>query len=37
MKIFEIIAGICILVFDVLIAVDQFMKVINIFTEESAE
>ena len=37
MKIFEIIAGICILVLDVWIAVDQFMKVINIFTEENAE
>ena len=31
MKIFEIITGICILVFD------QFMKVIDIFTEENAE
>ena len=37
MKIFEIITGICILVFDVLVAVDHFMKVIDIFTEENAE
>ena len=37
MKIFEIITGICILVFDVLVAADQFMKVIDIFTEENAE
>lgn len=37
MKIFEIITGICILVFDVLVTVDQFMKVIDIFTEENAE
>ena len=37
MKIFEIITGICILVFDVLVAVDKFMKVIDIFTEENAE
>ena len=37
MKIFEIITCICILVFNVLVAVDQFMKVIDIFTEENAE
>ena len=37
MKIFEIIAGICILVVDVLVAVNQFMKVMDIFTGENAE
>ena len=37
MKIFEIIAGICILVVDVLVAVNQFRKVIDIFTGENAE
>ena len=37
MKIFEIITGICILVFDVLVAVNQFMKVMDIFTGENAE
>ena len=37
MKIFEIIAGICILVVDVLEAVNQFMKVMDIFTGENAE
>ena len=33
----EIIAGICILGVDVWIAVDQFRKVIDIFTGEDAE
>ena len=37
MKIFEIIAGICILVVDVLVAVNQFMKVMDIFTGENTE
>ena len=37
MKIFEIIAGICILAFDVLVVVNQFRKVIDIFTGENAE
>ena len=37
MKIFEIITGICILAFDVLVAVNQFMKVMDIFTGENAE
>jgi len=37
MKIFEIIAGICILVVDVLVAVNQFMKVMDIFTGENVE
>ena len=37
MKIFEIITGICILVFDVLVAVNQLMKVMDIFTGENAE
>ena len=37
MKIFEIITGICILVFDVLVAVNQIMKVMDIFTGENAE
>ena len=37
MKIFEIIAGICILVVDVLVAANQFMKVMDIFTRENAE
>ena len=30
MKIFEMIAGICLLVFDILVAVDQFIKVRDI-------
>ena len=37
MKIFEIITGICILVFDDLVVVNQFRKVIDIFTGENAE
>lgn len=37
MKIFEIITSICILVFDVLVVVNQFRKVIDIFTGENAE
>ena len=37
MKIFEIITGICILVLDVLVVVNQFRKVIDIFTGENAE
>ena len=37
MKIFEIITGIYILVFDVLVVVNQFRKVIDIFTGENAE
>ena len=37
MKIFEIIAGICILVVDVLVAVNQCRKVMDIFTGENAE
>ena len=37
MKIFEIITDICILVFDVLVVVNQFRKVIDIFTGENAE
>ena len=37
MKIFEIITGICTLVFEVLVAVDQFRKVIDIFIGENAE
>ena len=37
MKIFEIITGICILVSDVLVVVNQFRKVIDIFTGENAE
>ena len=37
MKIFEIIAGICILVVDVLLAVNQFMKLMDIFKWENAE
>ena len=37
MKIFEIITGICILAFDVLVVVNKFRKVIDIFTGENAE
>ena len=37
MNIFEIITGICILAFDVLVVVNQFRKVIDIFTGENAE
>ena len=37
MKIFEIITGICILALDVLVVVNQFRKVIDIFTGENAE
>ena len=37
MKIFEIITGICQSVIDVLVVVNQFRKVIDIFTGENAE
>ena len=37
MKIFEIITCFCILVFDVLVVVNQFRKVLDIFTGENAE